>query len=58
MPHGHCGIVDKQGEHYRILNDETVELLAKTALSHAAAGVDIVAPSDMMDGRIDHSKCT
>jgi porphobilinogen synthase len=52
MSHGHCGIVDKQGEHYRILNDETVELLAKTALSHAAAGADIVAPSDMMDGRI------
>jgi porphobilinogen synthase len=52
MSHGHCGIVDKQGEHYRILNDETVELLARTALSHAAAGADIVAPSDMMDGRI------
>src|ERR1700747_2182043 len=52
MSHGHCGIVDKQGEHYRILNDETVELLAKTAVSHAAAGADIVAPSDMMDGRI------
>ena len=52
MSHGHCGIVDKQGEQYRILNDETVELLAKTAVSHAAAGADIVAPSDMMDGRI------
>ncbi|MEF9841919.1 MAG: porphobilinogen synthase [Raoultibacter sp.] len=46
--HGHCGLIE--GE--RILNDETVELLAKTALSHARAGADIVAPSDMMDGRI------
>jgi porphobilinogen synthase len=52
MSHGHCGIVERQGENYRILNDETVELLARTALSHAAAGADIVAPSDMMDGRI------
>jgi porphobilinogen synthase len=52
MSHGHCGIVEREGENYRILNDETVELLAKTALSHAAAGADIVAPSDMMDGRI------
>ena len=52
MSHGHCGIVEKEGENYRILNDETVELLARTALSHAAAGADIVAPSDMMDGRI------
>jgi len=46
--HGHCGIV-KDG---KILNDPTLELLAKTALSHARAGADIVAPSDMMDGRI------
>ena len=52
MSHGHCGIVEREGENYRILNDETVELLARTALSHAAAGADIVAPSDMMDGRI------
>ncbi|HXQ02960.1 MAG TPA: porphobilinogen synthase [Candidatus Udaeobacter sp.] len=52
MSHGHCGIVQKEGEHYQILNDESVELLAKTALSHAAAGADIVAPSDMMDGRV------
>jgi porphobilinogen synthase len=52
MSHGHCGIVEKAGENYRILNDETVELLARTALSHAVAGGDIVAPSDMMDGRI------
>src|SRR6476619_4195931 len=46
--HGHCGIVD--GE--EIVNDATVEELARAALSHAAAGADIVAPSDMMDGRI------
>ncbi len=46
--HGHCGILD--GE--RILNDETVELLAKEALTHVQAGADIVAPSDMMDGRV------
>ena len=48
MEHGHCGMV-KDG---RILNDDTLELLAKTALSHAEAGADIVAPSDMMDGRV------
>src|SRR3954464_8247415 len=46
--HGHCGILD--GE--EILNDATVEELARAALSHAAAGADIVAPSDMMDGRV------
>ncbi len=48
MSHGHCGIV-KNGE---ILNDPTLELLAKEALSHANAGANIVAPSDMMDGRV------
>ena len=48
MTHGHCGIV--QGS--RILNDPTLKLLAATAASHAAAGADIVAPSDMMDGRV------
>lgn len=48
MSHGHCGIVE--GE--RIVNDKTLTLLQKTALSHAEAGVDMVAPSDMMDGRI------
>ncbi len=48
MSHGHCGVVE--GE--KILNDPTLELLAKTALSHAEAGADIVAPSDMMDGRV------
>lgn len=46
--HGHCGVLD--GE--RILNDETVDLLVKEAISHAEAGADIIAPSDMMDGRI------
>jgi porphobilinogen synthase len=46
--HGHCGIVE--GE--KILNDPTLDLLAKTAVSHAEAGADIVAPSDMMDGRV------
>jgi porphobilinogen synthase len=46
--HGHCGVV-KGGQ---ILNDPTVELLAKEALSHAKAGADIIAPSDMMDGRV------
>ena len=46
--HGHCGVLD--GE--EIVNDATVEELARAALSHAAAGADIVAPSDMMDGRV------
>jgi len=52
MSHGHCGVTRIDGDHFHVLNDETVELLAKTALSHAAAGADMVAPSDMMDGRI------
>lgn len=46
--HGHCGVLN--GE--EILNDQTVELLAKEALTHAQAGADIIAPSDMMDGRV------
>ncbi len=46
--HGHCGMVEK-GE---VLNDATLELLAKEAVSHARAGADMVAPSDMMDGRV------
>jgi porphobilinogen synthase len=50
--HGHCGVVAKEGSHYHVLNDDSVELLVKTAISHAAAGADIVAPSDMMDGRV------
>src|SRR3982750_1284075 len=59
--HGHCGLLD--GE--EIMNDATVEELARAALSHAAAGADLVAPSDMMDGRggriremLDHSGYT
>jgi porphobilinogen synthase len=50
--HGHCGVVRGEGEHFAVLNDASVELIAKAAVSHAAAGADIVAPSDMMDGRI------
>jgi porphobilinogen synthase len=52
MSHGHCGVIRIDGDRFHVLNDETVELLVRTALSHAAAGADIVAPSDMMDGRI------
>ena len=53
MSHGHCGIVRKTEDgHAHILNDESVELLAAAAVSHAQAGADIVAPSDMMDGRV------
>jgi Delta-aminolevulinic acid dehydratase len=50
--HGHCGIVARDGDHYEVENDPSVALIAKTAASLAAAGADIVAPSDMMDGRI------
>lgn len=53
--HGHCGYIrkdEKTGEH-QVDNDETLKLLSREALSHADAGVDIVAPSDMMDGRVD-----
>jgi porphobilinogen synthase len=46
--HGHCGVVEEG----RVKNDATLDLLAKTALSHAEAGADVVAPSDMMDGRV------
>ncbi|MHB1223307.1 MAG: porphobilinogen synthase [Gemmatimonadaceae bacterium] len=49
--HGHCGHLTPAGE---VDNDATLELLAREALSHAAAGADVVAPSDMMDGRIGH----
>ncbi|MEY2546475.1 MAG: porphobilinogen synthase [Verrucomicrobiota bacterium] len=52
MSHGHCGVTRIDGEHFHVLNDETVDLLVKTAVSHAHAGADMVAPSDMMDGRI------
>jgi porphobilinogen synthase len=46
--HGHCGVVEED----RVKNDPTLELIARTALSHAEAGADLVAPSDMMDGRV------
>jgi porphobilinogen synthase len=52
MEHGHCGIVHKDNRGARILNDPTLKLLARTAASHAEAGADMVAPSDMMDGRV------
>lgn len=52
MSHGHCGVTRIDGDHFHVLNDQSVDLLAKTALSHAQAGADMVAPSDMMDGRI------
>jgi porphobilinogen synthase len=47
--HGHCGILDESGQ---VSNDDTLELLSTVALSHAKAGADIIAPSDMMDGRV------
>lgn len=47
--HGHCGALDQHGQ---VLNDATLELLIREALSHAEAGCDMVAPSDMMDGRV------
>ncbi|MBI4125891.1 MAG: porphobilinogen synthase [Deltaproteobacteria bacterium] len=49
MTHGHCGVLDNQGH---IVNDATLEILSAMALAHAKAGADIVAPSDMMDGRV------
>ncbi len=67
MSHGHCGIVKKTNaprsvgaasatnvavDEYEIVNDESLDLLAKTAVSQAKAGMDIIAPSDMMDGRV------
>ena len=52
MDHGHCGLVQKTGSAAKILNDETLRILAETAASHCAAGADMVAPSDMMDGRV------
>lgn len=51
--HGHCGIVSRDGNHYEIENDSSVALIAKTAASLASAGADVVAPSDMMDGRVE-----
>ncbi|MGH7970481.1 MAG: porphobilinogen synthase [Limisphaerales bacterium] len=52
MIHGHCGVVKQTKTGATILNDPTLELLARTAASHVEAGADIVAPSDMMDGRV------
>jgi porphobilinogen synthase len=52
MSHGHCGVTRIDGEHFHVLNDESVDLLVKTSVSHAKAGADMVAPSDMMDGRV------
>lgn len=52
MSHGHCGVVEKGPKGARILNDPTLDLLARSAVSHAEAGADLVAPSDMMDGRV------
>ena len=58
MSHGHCGIVQQtpgtapDKPNYEILNDPSLEILARTAVSQARAGIDIVAPSDMMDGRV------
>jgi porphobilinogen synthase len=54
MSHGHCGIVQQTAGtgNYEILNDPSLEILARTAVSQARAGIDIVAPSDMMDGRV------
>jgi porphobilinogen synthase len=52
MEHGHCGIVRSDKAGARILNDPTLKLLARTAASHVQAGADMVAPSDMMDGRV------
>ena len=52
MSHGHCGLVKKSGKTAIIDNDPSLKLLARTAVSHADAGADVVAPSDMMDGRV------
>ena len=53
--HGHCGILDERGD---VDNDATLELLGRTALSYAEAGVDVIAPSDMMDGRVGYLRST
>ncbi len=52
MEHGHCGIVKRDPKGARILNDPSLQLLARAAASHVEAGADMVAPSDMMDGRV------
>jgi porphobilinogen synthase len=53
--HGHCGILDERGD---VDNDATLELLGRIALSYAEAGVDVIAPSDMMDGRVAYLRST
>jgi porphobilinogen synthase len=50
--HGHCGVVVESQDGFEVDNDPTLELLARTAVSQAKAGADVVAPSDMMDGRV------
>ncbi|MGH9485659.1 MAG: porphobilinogen synthase, partial [Terriglobales bacterium] len=50
--HGHCGVIERRGAGVEVVNDATLELLAKTAVSQAEAGSDLIAPSDMMDGRV------
>lgn len=50
--HGHCGLLEEGDKQGHVLNDSSLRLLAKTAVSHVKAGADIVAPSDMMDGRV------
>jgi len=50
--HGHCGVVVQSGDNFDVDNDPTLDLLARTAVSQAKAGADVVAPSDMMDGRV------
>src|SRR6202020_1172387 len=50
--HGHCGVVSKNGADYEVQNDPSLSLIARAAVTLAAAGADIVAPSDMMDGRV------
>jgi porphobilinogen synthase len=52
MSHGHCGVVRKSGRDYQIDNDASLSLLAKSALAYTQAGADIIAPSDMLDGRV------
>ncbi|MCX6905431.1 MAG: porphobilinogen synthase, partial [Verrucomicrobia bacterium] len=52
MAHGHCGLVQRGDRSGRVLNDASLKLLARTAVSQAEAGADMVAPSDMMDGRV------
>jgi porphobilinogen synthase len=53
--HGHCGLLDEHGD---VDNDRTLELLGRTALTYADAGVDVIAPSDMMDGRVGYLRAT